>query len=51
VAAPTLDPLLAELQAAAERAHAEREHAARQAAQEEAFSAAMASERIPVSRF
>jgi hypothetical protein len=51
VGAPTLDPLLAELQAAAERAHAEREHAARQAAQEEAFSAAMASERIPVSRF
>jgi hypothetical protein len=48
---PDLDPLLAEFQAAAERDRAERERAARRAAEEDAFSAAMASERIPVSRF
>lgn len=46
---PDLAPLLEEMQAAA-REEAARQ-AARQAEDEDAFSAAMASERVPVSRF
>jgi hypothetical protein len=48
---PDLDPLLAVSLAAADRDRAARARAARRAAEEDAFSAAMASERIPVSRF
>lgn len=46
---PDLAPLLEEMQAAAREAAARQ--AARQAEAEDAFSAAMASERVPVSRF
>lgn len=47
---PDLTPLLAEMRAAAAREAAARD-AARKATEEDAFSAAVASERVPVSRF
>lgn len=47
---PDVTPLLAEMQAAAAREAAARE-AARKAQEEEAFSAAVAGERVPASRF